>query len=351
MELRRLPAIRLPPRDRRQALALFTRFNYVPAPHTSTGHRQAPAGYLPEPPGGREDSRDHVLRSAASRRSGAAAPLDIGPEKRRTSSSGCSPRPSPAEISDVPLGAFLSGGVDSSTWSRSCRSSRPRPVKSFSIGFHDGPITRRACRRRRRHLGTDHTELYVSRRCDGGDPVASVHLRRAFRDAPVADPFSSRGWPGSRLRWRCRATAATNWARATTAIAGRAQLGADFEMPRRFAGPSREGWSRSRTSSEQVRGRSPRSCPLRFDCRSRRKGHKAAGLASSSADERTGAGVELAGPGEIFIAAPSRRPGAGLSCRLDGLGTCERMMALGHAHLPAGRHMAKVDRAADERVA
>lgn len=171
----------------RDALALYLRHNYVPAPWSIYRgiHKLPPAHFVVVRGGGREvgtpecywdlsqiaeqgafeagcnearltDELDNLLRDAVGRRM----------------------------MADVPLGAFLSGGYDSTTVVALMQAQSDRPVKTFSIGFHEkGYNEAQHARAVAAHLGTEHTELYVT----PDEAMAVIPKLPEIYDEPFAD--------------------------------------------------------------------------------------------------------------------------------------------------------------------
>ncbi len=87
-------------------------------------------------------------------------------------------------VADVPLGAYLSGGIDSSTVAALMQAQSNRPIRSFTVGFreqtHDESAHARAIAK---HLGTDHTEMTVT----SHDALAVVPRLAEMYDEPFAD--------------------------------------------------------------------------------------------------------------------------------------------------------------------
>ncbi len=168
------------------ALALYLHYGYVPAPHTIyRGIRKLPAGTwltLSATSMAAEPVAYWSLKAAAL--AGEAAPiadegaaLEALDEALRRSIRG-------QLVADVPVGAFLSGGIDSSLIVALIQAEGGRKVKSFTIGFSEAADDEASeARAVARHLGSEHSELYLS----PADALAVVPLLPTLDDEPFAD--------------------------------------------------------------------------------------------------------------------------------------------------------------------
>ena len=171
----------------RDALTLFLRHNAIPAPYSIyRGIHKLPPGTFLQVHAGRKDARPVAYWSARSvveegqrnlfRGSDAEAVTEL--ERLLGQAVGGQ------MVADVPLGAFLSGGIDSSTIVALMQAQSARPVKTFTIGFNEaGYNEAEHAHAVARHLGTEHTELYVTPQ-DAIDVIPSLS---AIYDEPFAD--------------------------------------------------------------------------------------------------------------------------------------------------------------------
>jgi asparagine synthase (glutamine-hydrolysing) len=155
------------PELNQDALASYLRFGYVPSPHSiyrNIGKLAPGHGVNIESDGRSETWTYWSLRDIAER--GKRAPIDFSDDEAATAlESLLGDAVKRRLVSDVPLGAFLSGGIDSSTVAAMMRTKSNAPVRTYSIGFNEkgfdeAPHAKSVAR----HLGTEHTELYVSPR-------------------------------------------------------------------------------------------------------------------------------------------------------------------------------------------
>ena len=171
----------------RNALTLYLRYNYVPSPWSIYKEifKLAPAHFIVVRDNGRsisspqcywnlgkiaEQGEGNNLKSAEQWTSQLNDLLNDAVKKRM--------------LADVPLGAFISGGIDSTVVTALMQAQSNKPVKTFSIGvFCKEMDEARHAKTVARYLGTDHTELYVT----PSDAMEVIPRLPVMWDEPFSD--------------------------------------------------------------------------------------------------------------------------------------------------------------------
>ncbi len=164
----------------------FLRHGYIQAPASIyTGIRKVRPGTMIAIRAG-HTAREVVYWSAeAAARAGLANPIQ-GSQEEIVTALDATLRPIVRDemVADVPLGAFLSGGIDSSLIVALMQAQSSRPVRTFTIGFDDPRFNEAGFAKEvAAHLGTDHTELIVK----GEDALEFVTRLPEIYDEPMAD--------------------------------------------------------------------------------------------------------------------------------------------------------------------
>jgi asparagine synthase (glutamine-hydrolysing) len=170
----------------RAALAAYMRHNYIPAPHSiyQGVQKLAQGAILTLPFGGEPrierfwDARQVALAGQSNLLVGSDAEMTDRLEellrdavKRRM-------------VADVPVGAFLSGGIDSSTVVALMKATNAGPVRTYTIGFENSGYDEAAhAAAVAKHLGTDHTEMIVNPQ----DALDVIPRLPEYYDEPFAD--------------------------------------------------------------------------------------------------------------------------------------------------------------------
>lgn len=171
----------------RGALSLQLRHNYIPAPYSIyAGISKLPPGAMLTVSDRQREPRVWTYWSGQQQAEfGAGEPFTGTPAQAVDELESLLKDAVRAQMmADVPLGAFLSGGVDSSTVVALMQAQSSRPVKTFSIGFHEeGYNEAEYAKAVAKHLGTDHTELYVS----AAEALSVIPRLQSLYDEPFSD--------------------------------------------------------------------------------------------------------------------------------------------------------------------
>lgn len=166
------------------AVSLYLQQGYIPYPHCIFQHaHKLPAGSYLELDKKQEikiekywDVQEVYANSSVSK----ASEADLEAELEQVLTESFELR----MVADVPVGAFLSGGIDSSIVTALLQKKQGRQLKTFTIGFHDEEYNEaKHAKAVAKHLGTDHHELY----CTEQDFEQVIPLLPEMYDEPFGD--------------------------------------------------------------------------------------------------------------------------------------------------------------------
>jgi asparagine synthase (glutamine-hydrolysing) len=341
----------------RDALALLMRHNAIPAPHSIyKGIGKLMPGCIATVSFEKREPVIHRYWSGAEvAEAGIANPLQSSPEEavdelEKLLSNAVGQQ----MMADVPLGAFLSGGIDSSTIVALMQAQSSRPVKSFSIGFHEAGYNEAVhAKAVAQHLGTDHTELYVT----SDEARAVIPRLPTLYDEPFSDSSQVPTFLVSQLA-RQHVTVSLSGDAGDELFSGynRYAITNTFwrsisKVPR----PMRKVIARGVTSLSPgawnglAAKMSPIIPAMARGLFSGDKLHKGAGILASRSVSELYHGLVSHWPDPAAIVIDGREPATQLTGnlpRLNGLSDIERMMALDLLTYLPDDILVKVDRAA-----
>lgn len=169
----------------RDNLGLYLKYNYVPAPYSIYRNvfKLKPGSYLTIDLNSKDlpTPRDYwSVTEVVQQRRTTGSDNDIIQQAHELLLSSIKSR----MVSDVPLGVFLSGGIDSSLITALMQANSNIPVKSFTIGFNEADYNEAEYAKKvAAHLGTDHTELYIN----SSDALDVIPKLPFIYDEPFAD--------------------------------------------------------------------------------------------------------------------------------------------------------------------
>ncbi|NCB26949.1 MAG: asparagine synthase (glutamine-hydrolyzing) [Bacteroidia bacterium] len=174
----------------RDAITLFLRHNYIPAPYSIYQHvKKLPPAYILKlrNPGAMQEVTLHPYWSLVDVVTQGQSRAFTGTDTEAVAELDDLLRNAVAAqmVADVPLGAFLSGGVDSSTIVALMQAQSTRSVRTFTIGFNEDLYNEADhAKAIARHLGTEHTELYMTPR----QTIDVIPRLPTLYDEPFSDP-------------------------------------------------------------------------------------------------------------------------------------------------------------------